>query len=62
LGKIKDQHFIHFMLNFIGLMVFPFIAKPLLKELTGLNETQYNELVAERKALIPVWMNAIMAK
>jgi AcrR family transcriptional regulator len=62
MGKIKDQHFIHFMLNFIGLMVFPFIAKPLLKELTGLNETQYNDLVAERKALIPVWMNTIMTK
>jgi AcrR family transcriptional regulator len=60
LGKIKDQHFLHFMLNFVGLLVFPFIAKPLLKGMTGLNEIQYNELVAERKALIPVWMNAIM--
>jgi AcrR family transcriptional regulator len=60
LGKIKDQHFLHFMLNFIGLLVFPFIAKPLLKGMTGLNETQYNELVADRKALIPDWMSAIM--
>lgn len=62
LGKIKDQHFVHFMLNFIGLMVFPFIAKPLLKGMTGLNETEYNELVAERKTLIPQWLKTIMAK
>ncbi len=62
LGKIKDQHFLHFMMNFMGLIVFPFIAKPLLKEITGLNEIQYNKIIAERKALIPIWMNAIMAK
>jgi AcrR family transcriptional regulator len=61
LGKIKDHHFLHFMMNFMGLIVFPFIAKPLLKEINGLNEVQYNNIVAERKALIPVWMDAMMA-
>ncbi len=61
LGKIKDHHFLHFMMNFMGLIAFPFIAKPLLKEINGLNEVQYNEIVAERKALIPVWMDAMMA-
>jgi AcrR family transcriptional regulator len=61
-GKIKEQHFLHFMMNFMGLIVFPFIAKPLLKEITGLNESQYNDVIAERKALIPVWMKAIMEK
>jgi AcrR family transcriptional regulator len=61
MGKIKDHHFLHFMMNFMGLIAFPFIAKPLLKEINGLNEVQYNEIVAERKALIPVWMDAMMA-
>jgi len=62
LGKIKDRHFLHFMMNFMGLIAFPFIAKPLLKEITGLNEVQFNNIVAERKALIPVWMNALMTE
>ncbi len=62
LGKIKKQHFLHFMMNFMGLIVFPFIAKPLLKEIAGLSEVQYNNIIAERKALIPIWMNAIMTK
>jgi len=60
LGKIKDQNFIHFMMNFIGLIVFPFIGKPLLKAISGLTEEQFNALIEERKKLIPVWIKAMM--
>ena len=59
-GKIKDQNFLHFMMNFIGLIVFPFIAKPLLQAISGLNEDQFNALIEERKKLIPVWIKAMM--
>jgi AcrR family transcriptional regulator len=59
-GKIKDQNFLHFMINFIGLVVFPFVAKPLLKALTDLTEDQFNVLIEERKSLIPVWIKAMM--
>lgn len=59
-GKIKDQNFIHFMMNFIGLIVFPFIGKPLLKAISGLTEEQFNALIEERKKLIPVWIKAMM--
>jgi hypothetical protein len=59
-GKIKDQNFLHFMMNFIGLIVFPFIAKPLLQAISGLTEEQFNALIEERKKLIPVWIKAMM--
>lgn len=59
-GKIKDQNFLHFMMNFIGLIVFPFIAKPLLQAISGLSEDQFNALIEERKRLIPVWIKAMM--
>ena len=59
-GRIKDQNFIHFMMNFIGLIVFPFVAKPLLKALSDLNEEQFNKMIEERKILIPVWIKAMM--
>jgi len=59
-GKIKDQNFLHFMMNFIGLIVFPFIAKPLLQAISGLSEEQFNGLIEERKKLIPVWIKAMM--
>ncbi len=59
-GKIKDQNFLHFMMNFVGLIVFPFIGKPLLKAISGLTEEQFNMLIEERKKLIPVWIKAMM--
>lgn len=60
-GIIKDQLFEHFMMNFMGLIVFPFIAKPLFKELIGLNEEQFNNIIKERKALIPIWIKSIIS-
>jgi AcrR family transcriptional regulator len=59
-GKIKDLPFPHFMMNFMGLIIFPFVAKPLFKEINGMNDEQYNKLVEERKALVPVWLKAIL--
>lgn len=59
-GNIKDQNFLHFMMNFMGLIVFPFVAKPLLKAATGLREEQFNKIIEERKTLIPVWIKAMM--
>lgn len=59
-GIIKDLNFLHFMMNFMGFIIFPFIAKPLFKEISGLNEVQLNKIIEERKALIPIWMKSII--
>jgi AcrR family transcriptional regulator len=59
-GRIKDQNFLQFMMNFIGLIVFPFVAKPMLKALSDLTEEQFNQIIEERKILIPVWIKAMM--
>jgi AcrR family transcriptional regulator len=59
-GKIKESNFIHLMLNLMGLIVFPFVAGPLLKAISGLTDEQFNSVIEERKKLIPVWMNAIL--
>ena len=58
--RIKNQNFLQFMMNFIGLIVFPFVAKPLLKALSDLTEDQFNQIIEERKTLIPVWIKAMM--
>ena len=60
-GKIKDERFEHFMMNFMGLIVFPFIAKPLLTEISGLNEEEFNKVIEERKILIPVWVKMMIS-
>lgn len=60
-GKIKEPNFIQFMMNLMGLIVFPFVAAPLLKSISGLTDEQFNSVIETRKKLIPVWMKAILA-
>ncbi len=59
-GKIAEPNPLHFLMNLLSLVVFPFIAEPLLKGIGGLNNTQFNKLMQERKKLIPVWIKAMM--
>jgi AcrR family transcriptional regulator len=59
-GKIKEPNFIHFMMNLMALIVFPFVAGPLLKSISGLTDEQFNAVIETRKKLIPVWMKAIL--
>ncbi len=61
-GRIKDQNFLHLMLNLIGMSAFPFIASPLIKEISGTNEEDYFNLLEERKWLIPEWIKSIIIK
>jgi AcrR family transcriptional regulator len=59
-GKIAEPNPLHFLMNLLGLIIFPFIANPLLKALSGVSDTQFNKLMQDRKKLIPVWIKAMM--
>ncbi len=59
-GKITEPNPLHFLMNLLGLIVFPLIGKPLLQGIGGLDDTQFNKLMQERKKLIPVWIKATM--
>ena len=50
----------HLMANFIGLMAFPFVARPILQKVTGVTDTQFNELMQQRKELIPLWIKTML--
>lgn len=58
--KIAEPNPLHFLMNILGLVIFPFIGKPLLQAIDDLNEKQFNELMQRRKKLIPIWIKAIM--
>ena len=58
-GKIADLHIVHFIANFIGLVVFPFVASPMLQRVAQVNDKQFKELMQERKKLIPLWIKTI---
>lgn len=59
-GEIAPINPLQFIMNLVGLTVFPFVGSPLLKVIGGLDEQQFNYLMEERKKMIPIWVNAIL--
>jgi len=59
-GKITEPNPLHFLMNLMGLIIFPFIAKPLLMGGSDLNTPAFNKVIKERKQLIPIWIKAMM--
>jgi len=57
-----DLHPMHFLMNILGLTVFPFIVRPVLIASGVLNEKAFNARTEERISLIPKWMNAMLKK
>ena len=46
-------------MNLIGMIVFPFVGSPMLKNIGGLKQEEFNELMQERKKLIPKWIKTM---
>ncbi|MCB9250917.1 MAG: TetR/AcrR family transcriptional regulator [Flavobacteriales bacterium] len=47
---------LHFIMNLLGMLIFPFIASPMLKKIGELNKEEFLKLMNERKNSIPVWI------
>jgi len=58
-GEIREPNLLHFMMNLLSLVIFPFVGRPFLSVIGGLNEAQFVQLMRERKKLIPVWVKAM---
>jgi AcrR family transcriptional regulator len=59
-GKITEPDPLHFLMNLISMVIFPFIAKPLIMGSKNLQTADFNKLMHERKKLIPIWVKAMM--
>jgi AcrR family transcriptional regulator len=51
---------VQFFISFIGMLVFPFISKPVFQTSGAFDENAFNQLIAQRKTLIPLWMNCML--
>ncbi len=49
-----------FISNLLGLVLFPFIASPIFKNIGGLSQEQFNGMMLERRKLVPVWIKSIL--
>ncbi|GAO43135.1 TetR/AcrR family transcriptional regulator [Flavihumibacter petaseus] len=59
-GKITEPNPLHFLLNLLGMIMFPFIASPMVKTIAKLSDKQFEKLMLERKQRIPVWVKAML--
>lgn len=50
----------HVILNLLSLTVFPFIAKPLLKEIAGMDDPDFLQFIDERKVMIPEYVKSML--
>ncbi|MBX3256078.1 MAG: TetR/AcrR family transcriptional regulator [Chitinophagaceae bacterium] len=73
-GKlIRNSHFVkqlkerqpglqplHFIVSMLGMVVFPFVSKPVFQSLEVLSEDSFAEMMKQRKVLVPKWMKAML--
>ncbi|MBK7562324.1 MAG: TetR/AcrR family transcriptional regulator [Chitinophagaceae bacterium] len=52
-GTIKRISPIHLLMNLLSMTIFPFVARPMLTRNLRLNETQFKEVMDQRKKEIP---------
>ena len=59
-GEVSEPNLLQMVLNVISLVIFPFIAQPILIALNKIDNEQYKALILERKELIPQWIKAML--
>ena len=55
-----DINPVHFLMNILGMTVFPFIARPAFGAIGILNKSDFETVIKERRKLIPVWIKAAL--
>ncbi len=58
---IPDSALLQMIINIIGMMVFPFIGKPLLKEIFNLSDEQFQSMMNDRKKMVPLWIESMFS-
>jgi hypothetical protein len=60
INKIDPQQLI---VNMIAMCIFPFVSRPMIKGIFGMNEVAFDEFIDQRKKEVPEFIiNAIKAK
>ncbi|MFC0182456.1 DNA-binding transcriptional regulator, AcrR family [Pseudarcicella hirudinis] len=59
--KRPDINPLHFIINILGMLVFPFVAQPVLVTTSMTDPEQFKVLMEERKRLIPIWIKTILS-
>lgn len=58
--KRPDLNPIHFLMNILGMTIFPFVAKPAFSMIAATTKSELDSVLKERKKLIPIWVKAML--
>ena len=61
-GVYKKIDPIHFVTNILSLIVFPFISSPIIIKMKKFSRKEFNDMMHERKKLIPQWILQMIKK
>lgn len=53
-----DVNPVHFLMNILGMTIFPFIARPAFGAIGILNKSDFETVIEQRRKLIPLWIKA----
>lgn len=60
-AKKKDINPVQFLISFMGMLVFPFISRPVFQTSGAFKEEVFTQLIEDRKRLVPQWMKLLLA-
>jgi AcrR family transcriptional regulator len=58
--KKPDQDPYQFLLSMLGMIIFPFLMKPVFQKITDTDDPKFRQMMKARRELIPVWCRAIL--
>lgn len=56
----SDTEGFNLFMSLIGMIVYPYVAAPLFKQMSSLTEKDYRQLMQQREELIPKWFEAML--
>ena len=59
-GEIAQINPMNFIINFIGLTVFPFLTQPIVCETAQIDKELYYQMIQERRKLVPLWIETML--
>ncbi|WP_374363112.1 TetR/AcrR family transcriptional regulator [Cloacibacterium sp.] len=58
--KRPDMNPLHFLVSFLGMTIFPFVAKPIFNAFQIIKDDEFQQFIDERRKLIPIWVKTLL--
>lgn len=59
-AKQPGIHPLQFIISMLGMVIFPFVSKPVFTSIGVINEQAFIEMMEDRKKLIPLWVKSML--